>query len=80
MTCEVGMEDDEKNEKDQTPKAWIAAVLPREAALSLVRAARLARTLPIGSLARAQAIRNAEKKAKSEYPRLFRDDDSYGKR
>lgn len=67
-------------EDDSQAEDWIAAVLPRETALSLVRAARLARTLPIGSLARAQAIRNAEKKAKSEYPRLFRDDDSYGKR
>lgn len=71
------MEDDEKNEKDQTPKTWIAEVLPRDAALSLVRAARLAETLPVGSLARAQAIRNAEKKAKTEYPQYFRHDDGY---
>ena len=71
------MEDDEKNEKDQTPTAWIAEVLPRSAAISLVRAARLAETLPVGSLARAQAIRNAEKKAKTEYPQCFRHDDGY---
>ena len=72
------MEDDEKSEKDQTPTAWIAEVLPRATALSLVRASELARTLPVGSLARAQAIRNAEKKAKAECPNAFRDDDGYG--
>ena len=70
----------EKTQENTEAETWIAEVLPRDAALSLVRAARLARTLPVSSLARAQAIRNAEKKAKSEYPRLFRDDDSYGKR
>lgn len=73
------MEDDEKNEKDQTPKTWIAEVLPRATAVSLVRASELARTLPVGSLARAQAIRNAEKKAKAECPNAFRDDDGYCK-
>ena len=79
---EVEVQDDGREEKKEASEAetWIAEVLPRPTALALVRAARLARTLPIGSLARAQAIRNAEKKAKSEYPRLFRDDDCYGKR
>ena len=64
-------------EDDSQAEDWIAAVLPREAALSLVRAARLAKTLPIGSLARAQAIRNAEKKAKAQCPRAFRHDDGH---
>lgn len=73
------MSDAAENQTEKDPKAeeWIAAVLPRETALSLVRAARLARTLPVGSLARAQAIRNAEKKAKAEYPELFRHDDCH---
>ena len=69
-----------QTKEDSQAEDWIAAVLPRETALSLVRAARLARTLPVSSLARAQAIRNAEKKAKSQYPQFFRNDDSYGKR
>ena len=69
-----------QTKEDSQAETWVSTLLPREAALSLVRAARLARTLPVSSLARAQAIRNAEKKAKSEYPRLFRDDDCYGKR
>ena len=69
-----------QTQEDGQAEDWIAELLPRETALSLVRAARLARTLPIGSLARAQAIRNAEKKAKSQYPQFFRNDDSYGKR
>ena len=68
-----------RNQTKEDPQAetWIAEVLPRDAALSLVRAARLAKTLPVGSLARAQAIRNAEKKAKTEYPQCFRHDDGY---
>lgn len=65
-------------EDDSQAEDWIAAVLPREAAVSLVRAARLAKTLPVGSLARAQVIRNAEKKAKAECPNAFRNEDSYG--
>ena len=64
-----------ENEKEDTKaQAWIAEVLPRSAALALVRASELARGLPVGSLARAQVIRNAEKKAKSECPHAFRDD------
>ena len=67
----------EKTQENTEAEVWIAEVLPRDAALSLVRAARLAKTLQVGSLARAQAIRNAEKKAKTEYPQCFRHDDGY---
>lgn len=68
-----------RNQTKEDPQAetWIAEVLPRATALSLVRAAELARELPIGSLARAQAIRNAEKKARNECPNAFRDDDCH---
>ena len=69
---------DENEKEDTKAQAWIAEVLPRSAALALVRASELARGLPVGSLARAQVIRNAEKKAKSECPHAFRDD--YGHR
>ena len=69
---------DENKKEDTQAETWIAEVLPRATALSLVRAAQLARTLPVASLARAQAIRNAEKKAKAECPNAFRDDCSYG--
>ena len=72
--------ENQSQQEDTQAETWVSTLLPREAALSLVRAARLARTLQVSSLARAQAIRNAEKKAKSQYPRLFRDDDCYGKR
>ena len=65
-----------QTQEDSQTQGWIAEVLPRSAAISLVRASELARTLPIGSLARAQAIRNAEKKAKGEFPQFFRHDDS----
>lgn len=70
-------EHDENTEEVQTPTAWIAEVLPRATALSLVLASEVARTLPLGSLARAQVIRNAEKKAKAEHPELFRHDDCH---
>ena len=71
-----------RNQTKEDPQAetWIAEVLPRSATISLVRASELARTLPVGSLARAQAIRNAEKKAKAEYPELFRHDDCHSER
>lgn len=69
------MSDAAENEKEDTKaQAWIAEVLPRSAALALVRASELARGLPVGSLARAKVIRDAEKKAKSECPHAFRDD------
>ena len=78
---EVEVQDDGREEKKEASEAetWIAEVLPRATALSLVRASELARELPVGSLARAQVIRNAEKKAKAECPNAFRDDDRYGK-
>ncbi len=63
-----------EKEKDQEASAWIAEVLPRSTALALVRASELARGLPVGSLARAKVIRDAEKKAKGECPHAFRDD------
>lgn len=66
-----------KAKEDSPAETWIAEVLPRPTALSLVLASEVARTLPLGSLARAQVIRNAEKKAKAEYPGLFRHDDCH---
>ena len=62
------------DEKNTEASAWIAEVLPRDAALSLVRAARLAKTLPVDSLVRAQTIRDAEKKVRALYPEVFRHD------
>lgn len=69
----------EKTQENTKTSPWIAEVLPRATALSLVRAAELARELPVGSLARAKVIRNAEKKARNECPNAFRDDDYHGK-
>lgn len=73
---EVEEQDEEREEKEETPEseAWIAEVLPRATALALARAAEVARGLPVGSLARAKVIRDAEKKAKGECPHAFRDD------
>lgn len=68
----------EKTQENTEAETWIAEVLPRATALSLVRAAELARELPIGSLARAKVIRDAEKKAHIECPSAFRDDCGYG--
>ena len=62
------------DEKDTTAEAWVSTLLPRDAALSLVRAARLAKTLPVDSLVRAQTIRDAEKKVRALYPEAFRHD------
>lgn len=73
------MSDAAENEKeDQEAEAWIAEVLPRATALALARAAEVARGLPVGSLARAKVIRDAEKKARIECPSAFRDDCSHG--
>lgn len=68
---------DENKKEDTQAETWIAEVLPRATALSLVRASELARELPVGSLARAKVIRNAEKKARNECPNAFRDDDCH---
>ena len=67
-----------KTQEDTQAETWIAEVLPRSAALALVRASELARGLPVGSLARAQVIRDAEKKAKAECPDAFRTEDGHG--
>lgn len=67
----------EKTQENTEAETWIAEVLPRATALALVRAAELARELPIGSLARAKVIRDAEKKARNECPNAFRDDDGH---
>lgn len=66
-----------KTQEDTKAETWISEVLPRPTALALVRASELARELPVGSLSRAQVIRNAEKKAKAECPNAFRDDDGH---
>ena len=70
---------DENKKEDTQAETWIATLLPRGTALALVLASEVARQLPVGSLARAQVIRNAEKKAKAECPNAFRDDDCYCK-
>lgn len=77
---EVEEQDEERGEKEEAPESetWIAEVLPRATALALVRASELARELPIGSLARAKVIRDAEKKTRIECPSAFRDDCGYG--
>ena len=67
----------EKTQENTEAETWIAEVLPRATALALARAAELARELPIGSLARAKVIRDAEKKARIECPSAFRDDDGH---
>lgn len=67
----------EKTQENTEAETWIAEVLPRATALALARAAELARELPIGSLARAKVIRDAEKKARNECPNAFRDDDCH---
>ena len=61
------------NEKKE--ELGIARLLPDYLAMALSRAAELARKLPLGSVARARVIRDAEKKAKIECPQAFRDDD-----
>lgn len=77
---EVEVQDDGREEKKEASEAetWIAEVLPRATALALARAAEVARGLPVGSLARAKVIRDAEKKARIECPSAFRDDCGYG--
>ena len=65
---------DENKKEDTQAETWIATLLPRGTALSLVLASEVARQLPVGSLARAKVIRDAEKKAKGECPHAFRDD------
>ena len=73
------MSDGAENQTQKEAESCIASVLPRSAALSLLRASQLAKELPEGSLARAQVIRDAEKKTKAEFPHFFRHEDSHGK-
>lgn len=73
------MSDGAENQPQKEAESWIASVLPRSAALSLFRASQLAKELPEGSLARAQVVRDAEKKTKAEFPQFFRDENRHGK-
>ena len=68
----------EKTQENTKTSPWIAALLPRGTALSLVRASELAKELPANSLARAQVIRDTEKKAKAQCPNAFRNEDGHG--
>lgn len=53
-------------------KIGVSTLLPEDAAAVLVRAADKARTLPIGSLARAKCLEVAAQKVRFVYPRFFR--------
>lgn len=53
-------------------KIGISTLLPEDAAALLVRAAERARTLPVGSLARAKCLEVAAQKVRFVYPRFFR--------
>lgn len=53
-------------------KIGVSTLLPEDAAALLVRAADKARTLPIGSLARAKCLEVAAQKVRFVYPRFFR--------
>lgn len=54
---------------------WVSTLLPEDAAALLVRAADKARTLPIGSLARAKCLAEATSKVRFVYPWLFRSEE-----
>lgn len=55
---------------------WVSTLLPEDAAALLVRAAVKARTLPIGSLARAKCLAEATSKVRFVYPWLFRTEEA----
>lgn len=55
---------------------WVSTLLPEDAAALLVRAADKARTLPIGSLARAKCLAEATSKVRFVYPWLFRTEEA----
>lgn len=55
---------------------WVSTLLPEDAAALLVRAADKARTLPIGSLARAKCLAEATSKVRFVYPWLFRKEEA----
>ena len=54
---------------------WVSTLLPEDAAALLVRAAERARTLPVGSLARAKCLAEATSKVRFVYPWLFRSEE-----
>lgn len=54
---------------------WVSTLLPEDASALLVRAADKARTLPIGSLARAKCLAEATSKVRFVYPWLFRSEE-----
>lgn len=65
-----------KDERDVFDrKDWVSTLLPEDAAALLVRAADKARTLPIGSLARAKCLAEATSKVRFVYPWLFRSEE-----
>lgn len=57
-------------------KIGISTLLPEDAAALLVRAAERARTLPVGSLARAKCLAEATSKVRFVYPWLFREEEA----
>ena len=62
-----------KDERDVFDrKDWVSTLLPDDAATVLVRAAERARTIPVGSLARAKCLEVAAQKVRFGYPRFFR--------
>ena len=62
-----------KDERDVFDrKDWVSTLLPDDAATVLVRAAERARTLPVGSLARAKCLEVVAQKVRFVYPRFFR--------
>lgn len=56
-------------------KLGVSTLLPEDAAALLVRSADKARTLPVGSLARAKCLADATSKVRFVYPRFFKFDD-----
>ena len=56
-------------------KIGVATLLPEDAAALLVRSADKARTLPVGSLARAKCLAEANSKVRFVYPWLFRSEE-----
>ena len=65
-----------KDERDVFDrKDWVSTLLPDDAAALLVRAADKARTLPVGSLARAKCLADATSKVRFVYPRFFKFDE-----
>lgn len=66
-----------KDERDVFDrKDWVSTLLPDDAATVLVRAADKARTLPVGSLARAKCLAEATSKVRFVYPWLFREEET----